>query len=297
MLHLRRLPRIGRSVPVTLSYLGALGTVGLALSTVGTHWKDAVISAASTNVHNLSQWRLSTLVSSAFVIAEGPVWFTCLGVGATLALAERAWGGWRMLSTFVAGHLLATSLVAVGLWFGISSGWFPVSWSQATDVGVSYGVFAVLTALTFAVPRGWRLTWAAVWLVLAVQAVLSAPTFTAVGHLVAGVVGLVLAALVHRRHPLTPRRPMTTRGSLALLAWASLFGLCIVGWATPGWWSAPVLAAVVVLATRIRPVGRADLPVSCAPARSGASPAAPSASVVVAAPVPTGRRALVPPRR
>jgi len=40
---------------------------------------------------------------------------------------------------------------------------------------------------------------------------------------------------------------------VALLAGATGFGLCIVGRGSPGWWSAPVVAAVVLLATKVRP--------------------------------------------
>jgi len=291
------LPRWGRMAPVTLLYLAALGAVGVVLSSMGTRWHSVVVAAASTNVHNLSKLHLSTLASSAFVINEGPVWFTCLGVGCTLAVAELVWGGRRMVSTFVTGHVGATLLVAAGLWVGIGSGWFPMSWGRASDVGVSYGVFAVLTALSFALPRGWRLPWSVVWLTLALQAVLIERSFTSVGHCIAGVVGLAMGWWGLHRIPGRPRATITRPLPLLLLGGASLFGLCIIGWDAPGWWSAPVVAAVAALACAIRPV-QGSLPhLSCGPRLPDASPAAPAASADDAAPAPTRRPALASRRR
>jgi len=40
---------------------------------------------------------------------------------------------------------------------------------------------------------------------------------------------------------------------VALLVGTAGFGLWIVGRGSPGWWSAPVVAAVVLLATKVRP--------------------------------------------
>ncbi len=87
--------------------------------------------------HNLGEWHFATLATSAFVIAEGPVWFTCLGLGCTLPVAELARGDRRVLTTFPCGHLGATAAVAVGLWVGTSSGILPVSRRTASDFGVS----------------------------------------------------------------------------------------------------------------------------------------------------------------
>lgn len=283
------LPRLRRVPPVTLAYLAALTAVGVVLSLIGERWQDVVVAATSTNLHNLSQMHLSVLASSAFVINEGPVWFTCVGVGLTLAVAELAWGGRRMLTTFVLGHLGATTVVAVGLWVGISSGWLPPIWERASDVGVSYGVFAVLTGLTFSLPRGWRIPWAAVWVTLALQAVLIDRSFTSVGHLTAGLVGLSVAWWAMHRSAAEPTSKITGWLPLTLLTGAALFGLCIVGWGSGGWWSAPVMAMVVVLASVMRPVQSGLLHLSCDPRPRDASPTEQAASAVDAVPDPTDR--------
>ncbi len=287
------LPPILRRLPLTLTYLAALTIVGTLFSSVGSHWQAIIVAKASTNLHNLGQWHLSTLATSAFVIDEGPVWFTCLGVGCTLAVAELAWGGRRVLTTFLCGHLGATAAVAVGLWVGISSGILPVSWETASDVGVSYGVVAVLSGLAFSLPRGWRLPWAAVWIALAAQSVLSERSFTSVGHCIAVVLGLGVAGWAVRRRGAVPtpltRSPLT----IGLLVGATGFGLCIVGWGSPGWWSAPLVAAVVLAATKVRPTQTGLLPLSCGPRPPDGSPTAPAATAAVAAPAPTRRRARV----
>lgn len=283
--------QLGRRAPATLVYLTALGAVGLILACSGARWQAAVVAAASTNLHNLGTLHLSTLASSALVIDEGPVWFTCLGVGCTLAVAELAWGARRMVTTFLVGHVGATLLVAGGLWVGITSGWLPLSWERASDVGVSYGVFAVLTALSFSLPRGWRLPWALVWLTLAVQGLLIERSFTSVGHCLAGVVGIGVGWWLLKRGTAKPAVHIMRPVRLLLLAGAALFGLCIIGWDSPGWWSAPVVAAVVMLACKSRPVHNSVLHLSCAPRRWDASPAGPAASVVDAVPVPTRRPA------
>ena len=249
-------PRFGRRTPLTWTYLAALTVVGALLSVLGSHWQMVIVAKASTNLANLGRGDLSTLATSAFIINEGPVWFTCIGVGCTLAVAELAWGGRRMLTTFVLGHLGATAAVAVGLWVGISNGWLPVTWEFASDVGVSYGVVAVLSGLAFSLPRGWRLPWATVWVALAAQAIVGARSFTSVGHGVAVLLGLGGAWLAVRHRDGEPSAQLRTPLAITLLVGAGLFGLCIVGWAVPGWWSTPIVAALAVLAAKISPVQR-----------------------------------------
>ena len=253
---LSAVPRFGRRTPLTWSYVTALTVIGVLLSSLSSHWQMVIVANASTNLDNLGHWDLSTLATSAFIINEGPVWFTCIGVGCTLAVAELAWGTPRMLSMFALGHLGATSAVAVGLWIGISNDWLPVSWERASDVGVSYGVVAVLSGLTFSLPRGWRLPWATVWVALAAQSILGERSFTSVGHGVAVLLGLGGAWLALRHRGGEPSTQLRSPVALMLLVGAALFGLCIVGWGVPGWWTTPVVALIAVLAAKVSPVQR-----------------------------------------
>ncbi|MEO9222374.1 MAG: hypothetical protein ABI251_11490, partial [Mycobacteriaceae bacterium] len=73
---LAAVPRFGRRTPLTWSYVAALTVVGALLSSLGSHWQMVIVANASTNLDNLGHWDLSTLATSAFIINEGPVWFT-----------------------------------------------------------------------------------------------------------------------------------------------------------------------------------------------------------------------------
>lgn len=70
-------------IPVTLAYAMALTTVTVVLLALGPQVQDRVVSAASTNLHNLRHGHFGTLVGSAFVTdaarstAGCPAWCAC----------------------------------------------------------------------------------------------------------------------------------------------------------------------------------------------------------------------------
>ena len=109
--------------------------------------RDAVLQANSTDVANLLSGRIYSLATSAALV-EGP---GCLAVVAAaagvLGFAERAWGPGRLVATFVLGHVGASVLVFAGLAAGLVAHAFRPGVATATDVGVSYGLLAVLGAL------------------------------------------------------------------------------------------------------------------------------------------------------
>ena len=59
-------------VRVTVAYAMVLAVVGVTLLALGPHVQHTVISHLSTNLHNLAQGHLGTLVGSAFV-TEGTI--------------------------------------------------------------------------------------------------------------------------------------------------------------------------------------------------------------------------------
>lgn len=217
------LSRLGR-VRVTLGYSALLVAVATALVMLGPHVRDQVIRHMSTNLRNLGDGRIGTLIGSAFVNEAGPIYVWLPGLVALLALGELLWHGRRLVVAFVVGHIGATLLVAAGLAVSVAVGLLSMSIIDVTDVGMSYGAVAVLGTLTAAIPVRWRAAWTGWWLAVAVgSAAASAGDFTNVGHGIA----LVLGMLVGNRfgHP-----AHWTRVRYALLAVAASFGYMIMAY-------------------------------------------------------------------
>jgi type III secretory pathway component EscS len=178
---------------VTLGYAAILVTIAATLVLMGPQVHDHVIRHMSTNLHNLAHGRVGTLIGSAFVTANGPMWVWLPGLVCLLALAELFWRSGHVLWTFAVGHIGATLIVAVGLVAAVDFGWSPVSVARATDVGISYGAAAVLGALTAAIPARWRPAWIGWWLSVGVLVACTAADFTDAGHVIALALGMVLS--------------------------------------------------------------------------------------------------------
>ena len=215
------LSRLDR-VRVTLGYSAALLVVAATLLALGPQVRDQVIWHASTNLHNLGEGRLGTLIGSAFVTEQGPIYVWLPGLFAILGLAEPLWRSRRMVAAFVIGHVGATLLVAAGLASALGAGLASWSIANVTDVGMSYGAVGVLGALTAAIPQRWRAAWTGWWLAVAFgSAVSTAGDFTNVGHGVALILGMVVGTRFgHPAHWTTAR--------YALLAVAASFGYLIM---------------------------------------------------------------------
>ena len=186
-------------IRVTLAYcaLAVAGTV--VLGQIGPHDRWHVLHAASTNLHNLTDGHLATLVTSVF-LTEGRVnWLWLAAVALLFAVAEWISGWRRFLLTFSAGHLGATALVAVGLLIGIHNDWLADSLAVAVDVGVSYAAAAVAGSMIRYLPMPWRAGWAALWIGVVAISGVSDPSFTAVGHAIALTIGFGLGVLYLRR--------------------------------------------------------------------------------------------------
>jgi hypothetical protein len=189
---------------VTMAYALALVAVSAALTALGPHTRDAVVSRMSTNLHNLAHGRVSTLVGSAFVEDGGDVFVWLPGLVCLLALGELIWRSRGLLIAFVVGHVGATLLVAVGLVAAVEAGWLPTSVARASDVGVSYGAVCVLGALTASIPSRWRAVWVGWWLGIGVTAALGTD-FTPFGHILALLLGMGLS---YRLRPIARWTPI-----------------------------------------------------------------------------------------
>ncbi|MGB8407305.1 MAG: rhomboid-like protein [Mycobacterium sp.] len=201
-------------VRVTVIYTVALSVVMVTLVVLGPKVRDKVVRYASTNLHNLAHGRIGTLLGSAFVADTDLVYLWLPGLVCLLAAAELLWYGRRLATVFIVGHVGATILVAGGLVLAVESGWLPRSISRAADVGVSYGVMAVVGALTSAVPRRFKPMWFGWWLPAAAAVVVVSTDFTDIGHVVALMLGMVIST---RLEPPTvwtrPRRALFRLGT------------------------------------------------------------------------------------
>ena len=180
---------------VTLMYAAALAAVAFAMVYVGPRIQAEVVRYASTNLHNLEQGRIGTLIGSAFVNEAGPIYLWLPGLVALLALGELLWESRRLVVAFAVGHIGATLIVAAGLAAAIAAGVLSRSVAEAADVGMSYGAIAVLGTFTAAIPHRWRAAWAGWWLAVATAStVLSGGEFTNVGHAIALVLGMLIGS-------------------------------------------------------------------------------------------------------
>lgn len=213
---LAALSRLAR-IRVTLGYTALLAAVATVLFLLGPHVRDKVIRLASTNLHNLSDGRIGTLLGSAFVTEPGPVYIWLPGLVALLSLAELIWRSGRLVVAFLVGHIGATLLVAAGLAAALGAGFLSHSVRYLSDVGMSYGAVAVLGTLTPAIPVRLRGAWIGWWLAVAVgAAVFSGGDFTNIGHAVALVLGMGVGTRFGRPSRWTP-------GRYFLLAVAAVF--------------------------------------------------------------------------
>nr|MDT0524345.1 hypothetical protein [Streptomyces sp. DSM 41633] len=145
-------------------------------------------------------------MGSAFVTAEGYTYLLLPGLVCLLALAELLWCSRRLIQAFALGHVGATLIVAAGLAAAIRLGWLPISVAHAKDEGLSYGAIAVLGTLTAAIPTRWRPAWIGGWVTIALVVAVSGTDFTAIGHAIALILGILLSTRFSTGSDWTPAR-------------------------------------------------------------------------------------------
>lgn len=235
------LTRLGR-LRVTLVYATALAAVATLLVDLGPRFQEKVVRYASTNLHNLGEGRLGTLIGSAFVNEAGPLYFWLPGLVALLALGELMWESRRLVLAFLVGHIGATLIVAAGLTAGIAGGLMSQSVADAADVGMSYGAVAVLGTFTAAIPRGWRAAWAGWWLAAALAAAaFSGWDFTTAGHTVALILGMLVGSRFGVEVNWTPTR-------YVLLAVGAGFAYLMIAYSDPSTYRVAAFGVVGAMA-------------------------------------------------
>lgn len=219
--------RIAR-VRVTLVYTAALAAVATVMLHLEPPAQQRVIERTSTNLHNLSEGRIGTLIGSAFVNqAADRVYLWLPGLVALLALGELLWHSRRLVIAFTVGHIGTTLVVAAGIVAALGVGLVSPSIADVADVGMSYGAVAVLGTFTVAIPRRWRPAWAGAWLAMALGGVfLTRGDFTADGHAIALLLGMAVGVRFG-----TPQ--VWTIPRYGLLAVAAGFGYLLLAYGDP----------------------------------------------------------------
>ncbi|MUM05479.1 MULTISPECIES: rhomboid-like protein [unclassified Mycolicibacterium] len=215
------MPRWLLRVPVTLTYAVLLIAATVAFRALEPRIQDRVLAYTSTNLHNLAHGHISTLLSSAFIADDGLFFLWLPGFICLLAAVELLWRSRLLLVVFCVGHVVTTLVVDAGLVLAVEAGWLPLSISRVADVGVSYGVMAVVGALTAAVPAALKPVWLGWWLAGAAAVLAVSSDFTEAGHVVAFGLGLLISTRL-------PPPVRWTRGEAVVFGVGVCFGYAVL---------------------------------------------------------------------
>jgi hypothetical protein len=143
-----------RTAPFALVYVAVLATASIVLGVLNTGDHDAVLRFSSTDVDHLSRHPVFVLASSALWvdgIVDSVLAVVVLGIVATVL--ERRIGTRWVVAIFASGHVGATLLTEGSVAFGVHYGILPAAATSRVDVGVSYGLAAMLGAAAGLLPR------------------------------------------------------------------------------------------------------------------------------------------------
>jgi hypothetical protein len=222
-------------VQFTVGYAAVLFAISCALLVLGPRTHDLIVQRASTNLHNLANGHVGTLLGSALVVDAGPLYFWLPFLTCLLALAELHFRTIRLVVAFLVGHIGATLVVAAALAAAVELGWMPGSITRASDVGMSYGALAVLGAMTATMPPRWRPAWVGWWVSAGIASAIIGGDFTDAGHTVAVILGVLVSARFRQPIHWTPTRFLMLVASsgfgFLLLAhhWGTMATMPVVG--------------------------------------------------------------------
>jgi hypothetical protein len=150
----RRLLPTWRSTPFALVYVAVLATASIVLGALNTGDHDAVLKFSSTDVDHLSKHPLLVLASSALWV-DGVVdsLLAVLVLGIVATVLERRIGTRWVVAIFASGHVGATLVTEGSVAIGVHYGMLPATATSRLDVGVSYGLAAMLGASAGLLPR------------------------------------------------------------------------------------------------------------------------------------------------
>jgi Rhomboid-like protein len=186
-----RLAPTWRQAPFTVGYLVLVGIGSLQLALLDRADRLAILHASSTDVVNLRRHPLFVLFASGLWV-QG-LWrylIVIVVLGVAGGYLERLVGTTVTVGVFVSGHVLSTVLTEGAVAIGARIDLLPDSALSRLDIGVSYGLVAVLAAAAGLLPVRYRRRAVALgWLAL-IAALLVERDMTAWGHLTAFALGL-----------------------------------------------------------------------------------------------------------
>ena len=194
-----------RTTPFAVVYVAMLATASIVLGVLGSGDHDAVLRFSSTDVDHLSKHPLLVLASSALWVDgvfDSVAAVLVLGIVATLL--ERRIGTRWVVAIFASGHVGATLVTEGSVAIGVHYGMLPATATSRLDVGVSYGLAAMLGAAAGLLPRSVRtIGVAAGWAYLG-WPIATGLDMTSWGHIVALGIGVSWWPWL-RRHGLRER--------------------------------------------------------------------------------------------
>ena len=206
--------RLWRRNALTISYLAILLIVAVVLQAVGARERADIVAMSSTNLTNLQRRPIFVLIVSAFLVPSVFGLYILVPLACCLGWCERWLGRASTVVIFLMGHVGATLMVAAIQASHLYHDRVDASIREAADVGVSYGMFATFGLLVARVPTRRRPYYIAGGFLLVV-ALGRHVDFTALGHVTALLLGLLVAviALAARQAPVA--QPLTALSSPA----------------------------------------------------------------------------------
>jgi hypothetical protein len=176
--------------PGTFVWLTILLVTTLITRNLSPRAQAHIIEWHSTNLHQLARDPVRVLITSALWIDGGHWWPYVFLYALFHAPAERWLGTLRWLVVLLIAHIGATYLSEGVVAYRISHGLAPASERFIDDIGVSYALAGIQGVLVYYLTSPWRYLYAAVLLVFYAYSLIDHPSFTAVGHMSALLLGL-----------------------------------------------------------------------------------------------------------
>jgi hypothetical protein len=184
---------------------------------------DYLQQVSSTSVENLTHHPFTSLFFRALWVADASWFFYVVIFALVLAPVERKLGSWWTFRIFFIGHVWATLATQLSVSIMVDLSWLPTASDRIEDIGVSYGLYAVVGVIALLLNGKTRTKYLAVnyVVIIAMMAVDFdvASVVTAAGHASAVLFGMFAArpmlkvkGLIGKWHP---RKALTDFATIA----------------------------------------------------------------------------------